>query len=326
MNFPHIRSFDLNLARVFLALFDEGSVTRAGARLGLTQSAVSHALNRLRYVLGDELFVRGPGGMQPTARAAEIAPRIRQGLEELQAALEPVAFHPAESDRRFVIAAGTYSASVLLPEVIERIRREAPKVSVRVRPPYPAVAEELDSGRSDVVIGVFGRTPPRFDSEPLFRERLVWVLREGHPAGGGPLTLERLAGAPHLIVAAGDVDDLAQDSIVEQGLERRVLIEDGAMAEELAAHGLERIAPLTLPDMHSALAVAARSDLAAAVPSGLARMFAKALKLRIYEPPYASPVRDITMLWRRDKDGPALQWLRSVLREAGARFMETTDG
>jgi DNA-binding transcriptional LysR family regulator len=319
-----MRTFDLNLARVFLALLDEGSVTRAGTRLGLTQSAVSHALNRLRYVLADELFVRGPRGMQPTARAAEIAPRIRQGLEELQAALEPVAFNPAESDRRFVIAAGTYSASVLLPEAIERIRRAAPRVSVRVRPPYPAVAEELDSGRSDIVIGVFGRTPPRFDSEPLFRERLVWVLREGHPLGDGPLTLERLARAPHLIVAAGDVD-LGQESVVEQGLERRVLVEDGAMAEELAAHGLERIAPLTLPDMHSALAVAARSDLAAAVPSGLARMFAKALKLRIYEPPYASPPRDITMLWRRDKDGPALQWLRTVLRQAGSRFMETND-
>ena len=78
--FVHFDALDLNLLRVFEALIEERSATRAGARLGLTQSAISHALNRLRYVLKDELFVRGPDGMQPTERAAEIAPRLRQGL------------------------------------------------------------------------------------------------------------------------------------------------------------------------------------------------------------------------------------------------------
>jgi len=87
-------ALDLNLLRVFEALVEERSVTRAGARLGLTQSAISHALNRLRYVLKDELFVRGPDGMQPTERAAEIAPRLRQGLLQLQLALAPTEFIP----------------------------------------------------------------------------------------------------------------------------------------------------------------------------------------------------------------------------------------
>src|SRR6202051_2131645 len=100
MHDVHHNNLDLNLLRVFEALMDERSATRAGARLGLTQSALSHALNRLRHVLKDELFVRGPDGMQPTERAAEIAPRLRQGLFQLQLALTPSAFIPEITDRR----------------------------------------------------------------------------------------------------------------------------------------------------------------------------------------------------------------------------------
>src|SRR3954451_20260147 len=112
MNVPHLRTLDLNLLRVFVALLDEGSVTRAGARLGLTQSAVSHALNRLRYTLNDELFVRGPARLQPTRRALEIGPQVHAALPQLQTAIEPGGFDPATSDRRFTIAAGAYACAV----------------------------------------------------------------------------------------------------------------------------------------------------------------------------------------------------------------------
>src|SRR5579872_1934927 len=115
MSNVHFQALDLNLLRLFDALSEERSVTRAGARLGLTQSAVSHALNRLRHALQDELFVRGPEGMQPTARAQEIAPRLRQGLHQLQLALDPAAFDPADTERRFSLAVGAYTATVLMP-------------------------------------------------------------------------------------------------------------------------------------------------------------------------------------------------------------------
>src|ERR1700732_1215728 len=105
----HHNNLDLNLLRVFEALMDERSATRAGGRLGLTQSAISHALNRLRHVLKDELFVRGPDGMQPTERAAEIAPRLRHGLAQLQLALAPSEFVPASTDRRFTITCTEYA-------------------------------------------------------------------------------------------------------------------------------------------------------------------------------------------------------------------------
>src|SRR5260221_3576626 len=98
MNSIHFNALDLNLLRVFEALMQERSATRAGERLGLTQSAVSHALNRLRYVLKDELFVRGPEGMQPAERAAEIAPPVRQGLLQLQPAPAATGVVPQRSD------------------------------------------------------------------------------------------------------------------------------------------------------------------------------------------------------------------------------------
>src|SRR5579871_4711653 len=103
MHDVHFASLDLNLLRVFDAMADEHSVTRAGARLGLSQSAVSHALGRLRAMLEDPLFVRGPEGMRPTPLALEIAPRLRQGLVQLQEALSPTAFDPAQTARRFTI-------------------------------------------------------------------------------------------------------------------------------------------------------------------------------------------------------------------------------
>jgi DNA-binding transcriptional LysR family regulator len=324
MNMPHLRTLDLNLLRVFLALMDEGSVTRAGARLGLTQSAVSHALNRLRYGLNDELFVRAPSGMQPTARAIEIAPRVRQGIGQLQTALAPAAFDPADTDRDFIVAAGPYSASVLLPDVIVRVQAEAPNASIRVRSPSRGAVEELDAGRSDLVIGVFGRTPDRFDSEVLFSDAMVWVLRAGHPAAGRPLTVEALAALPHLLVATVDAADTIQGSVIEQGVERRVAIDDH-VEDEFASRGLTRTVALTLPDMHSALAIVARSDMVTAAPRGMVQVFGGALGLTAMEPPYPNPPRDIVALWRKDNDGPALQWLRGLLREAGARFMERVD-
>src|SRR5260370_18637224 len=118
------RSFellDLNLLRVFEALIEERSATRAGSRLGLTQSAISHALNRLRYVLKDELFVRGPDGMQPTERAAEIAPRLRQGLLQLQLALAPSEFAPETSERRVSLTYTGFAGPVIFHHLIHSL-------------------------------------------------------------------------------------------------------------------------------------------------------------------------------------------------------------
>src|ERR1700739_1254394 len=125
-------NLDLNLLRVFDVLLEERSVTRTGARLGLTQSAVSHALNRLRYVLGDELFVRGPSGMQPTPRALEMGPQVHAALNQLQSATLPSGFDPAISERRFIVAAGAYACAVLVPALVARMRTAAPLAELAI--------------------------------------------------------------------------------------------------------------------------------------------------------------------------------------------------
>jgi DNA-binding transcriptional LysR family regulator len=317
----HFRSLDLNLLRVFDTLVEERSVTRAGERLGLSQSAISHALNRLRYVLQDELFVRVADGMRPTPRASEIAPRLREGLLQLELALGPTEFLPERTERRFTIACGEYVGTVLIPDFIARVRTLAPNAELRIRPSNMGVSEALLAGRVDLAIGSFRRVPEAFSCETLFQETRVWVVSAAHPAAASELTLERLASLPHLIISATGEDEHAVNGYVsDHGLERLVArSEVGLLQGALAVHGLRRTVGLTTPHFPAALAVVSRSDMAAPLPRRLAAAFADQYRLKLFDPPYPSPPFDIMGLWRRDHgDEPALAWLRGLLREVGA--------
>ena len=321
MNEIHFNSLDLNLLRVFDTLIEERSVTRAGDRLGLSQSAISHALNRLRYVLNDELFVRVPDGMRPTPRAAEIAPLLREGLLQLQLALGPTEFDPARTDRRFTITCGEYVGTVVMPSFIARVRALAPNAELRIRPSNMGVAESLLAGRIDVAIGSFRRVPDPFVCEPLFQESRVWVISANHPAAGCEVTLERLASLSHVIISASGEDEHAVNGYVsDHGLERLVTrSEVGLLQGALAARGLRRTIGLMTPHFPAALAVVSRSDMAAPLPRRLAAAFADQYRLRIFDPPYPSPPFDIAALWHRDHGKePAIAWLRSVLCEVAA--------
>jgi DNA-binding transcriptional LysR family regulator len=318
----HFSALDLNLLRVFDALADELSVTRAGARLGISQSAVSHALGRLRLTLEDPLFVRGSDGMRPTARAQEIAPRLRQGLAQLQEALSPTAFNPADTARRFAIATSTYACTVLMPEVMSLIRAEAPAAELRLYGIDPSLSDDLESGRTDLAIGGFGRVSPRFDREVLFNESGVWALSARHPAAAADrLTLEALADLPQVIMAIAQ-DRAIDGRLTEGGLERWVIWDDrGALDEALAKIGRTRVIAMTAQDAQSALAIVSRTDMAALAPRRLATAFAQQYDLKLFEPPYRSPVIDIEALWRRDLGASAaIDWLRSRLRAAAARL------
>ena len=314
-------ALDLNLLRVFDALIEERSATRAGERLGLTQSAISHALNRLRSVLNDELFLRGPNGMQPTARAAEIAPQLHQGLLQLQRALAPAEFIPAKTDRRFTITCTEYGSAVLMPPLLARLRSEAPHAELRVRPSNLGVTEALRGGRIDLAVGSFRRIPEWFDCEDLFEESRVWVLARDNPAAAAPLTLERLAELPHLVfTSTGDDDQAIEGYVVDHGLERLVTRSDsGLLQGALAARGLRRTVAVTTPHFLSALAVVSRSDMAALLPRRLAEGFTEQYRLKLFEPPYRSPPFRVMALWSREEgDQPAAIWLRRILREVAA--------
>ncbi len=268
MNHTHIRSLDLNLLKVFEALLEEGGVSAAGHRLGLSQSAVSHALNRLRRQVGDPLFTRTAAGMQPTPRALELGPRWPRRWPSCRRALEPPQFDPAAA-RRFTLFASGYLCTVLAPDLLARLQAAAPRAELRVSPLGPGVVEALDHGRVDLAVGGFGQVPERYGKQALFEDQLVWVMRSDHPLAAGPLTLEGLAGASHLIVGTGE-EPATGEALIDHGLERRVLLGGGeAFHAALAAKGLERRVQASVPGGDIALSIVARTEMIALLPSRL---------------------------------------------------------
>jgi DNA-binding transcriptional LysR family regulator len=319
----HLSSLDLNLLRVFDALAEEGSVTRAGSRLGMTQSAVSHALGRLRHVLQDELFVRGPDGMRPTARAQEIAPRLRRGLDQLQFALEPAAFVPGQTQRRFTLAVGAYVGTVLVPAFIARVRQEAPLAQVRFQSIGETLGDDLQSGRVDLAIGSFGRSAERFGREALFSETTVWAMRAGHPAAQADrLSLKTLAALPQVITASAEHGRAVDGRVSGGGLERRVIWDDGgALETALSGRDWRWNIGLTVQDAQVALAVVSRTDMVALAPRRLATTFAEPYGLKLFEPPYENAPTLLEALWRRDlSESAPLDWLRGCLRAVAAEL------
>lgn len=314
---PNFSTLDLNLVRVFDALLEERSATRAGLRLALTQSAVSHALARLRDVLGDELFVKGADGMAPTAKARAIGPKLHAALVQLQSALACDGFDPASAEHRFTVAVDPYARAVLLPRLIARLRERAPGVELRVRPGFAGVTEAFDTGRLDAAIAGYRRAPERFGVLEVLRERHVWALRAGHPAAAGPLTLEKLAGLSHLVQGPADDDGAGDLPAPGRGLERRAVQDDGgASARALAGVGWRRSVRLSVPDSYAALAIAGETDLAALVPARMAEALAGRFGLKLFDPPYESPSVPLSMVWHLGHGAsPAAEWLRASVQE-----------
>lgn len=306
---------DLNLLRVFDVLLEERNVTRAGARLGLTQSAVSHALSRLRYALNDELFVRGPSGMQPTPRALEMGPQVHSALTQLQAALSLPDFDPSVSERRFTMAAGAYSCAVLVPPLVGHMAQAAPLAELAVVEQPPNALERLDARRLDFLVGGVVSAPERFACETILTETLAWVVRGGHPlAAANAVDLEMLTAYPHVVILRAP-PGLADESAQGRGLVTQASWEDaGALEAALAAHGLKRRVGVTVPDTYSAVAVAARSDMPALIPRRVAALSAQSGRLALIEPPYPAPAVDVDLLFLRERlNEPAIAWMRDLI-------------
>jgi DNA-binding transcriptional LysR family regulator len=301
MNRFHLPSVDLNLLVVFDALIAEEHVTRAAERIGLTQPAVSHALNRLRALFGDPLFVRSPRGMTPTPAALEAAPAIRSILEQVEGVLRGSwVFDPKESTRQFVLGLSDYAAFVFLPRLTGRLEREAPGVSLIVRNTSRGVGlPMLDDGAVELIAGNFPEPPAHMREELLYEEDFVCAGRDGHPALVGPLDLERYLSLRHLQVSMkGEPHGYVDAVLREQRLKRNVTITVG--------HFL--MAPLLVDT----------SDLVATEPRRLFGPLASRLPLQIFPAPIDIPSFRVVQTWhaRHDAD-PGHQWLRGLLREIG---------
>ena len=289
------RAFDLNLLVVFDGLMQEHSVTRAGRRLGMSQPALSHALNRLRYLLKDQLFVRTPKGMAPTPRAEQLAVPLRQALADMQRALEPEAFVPAQASRRFSIAINNYAAIVLAAPLVSAVFAAAPLLQLDLRPSGTLdVFDLLDSGDLDIAIGTFDRVGERFGSAPLLEDQFVAVMRRRHPAGRGSLSAAAFGALRHAAISSsGDDTGFIDRSLATQGTKRRIA--------------------LRLPYL-SAGAVLAKSDLVATLSRRVASALVRDAPLELRELPFTSPSVRTSLLWHRRFDGyPAHRWLRDLV-------------
>ena len=193
----------MNLLPVLDALLAERSVTRAGARLGLSQPAVSNALAQLRALLGDPLLVRGARGMVPTERALELAAPLRAGLAQLEQGLGTHApFDPRTSDRRFTIITNDFVAFAVLPKLVARLEREAPGVRLQVRAwQEHYVPGDLERGEADLMLGLYRELPAGHREIPLFEDRFVCVVRRGHARVRGKLSLATYVKLPHVLVS-----------------------------------------------------------------------------------------------------------------------------
>lgn len=303
MNF---QTFDLNLLRIFDAVMTEQNITRAAERLSTTQPAVSNALKRLREAADDDILVRTARGMKPTPRAEEIWPSVRAALASLEGVLSPERFDISATKASFRIAMADATATLLLPQLMERVRAEAPDIDIRQVPlPGRDPRSTLLNAEADLAVGSFPGVVSQLTEgqqrdvglhhQRLYSGEPVCIMREGHPLSHQELTIDRYCSALHLLVsfsgsASGPVDDLLS------GLRRS-----------------RRIA-LTVNQFSTAFHMVARSDLLAVVPRHLIEATSGADRLVVRALPFELPMVYVDMLWHeRDMRRPAHKWLRDTL-------------
>ena len=301
MSAHRLASIDLNLLVALDALLAERSVTLAAAKLALTQPAMSRTLSRLRELLGDPILVRSPRGMQLTARAELMIEPVRVALDAIDRAIgQPAAFEPAQSKRRFTIATSDYVEAVLLPRALGRLTREAPDIEIVVRPVFGDLAQLLESGEADLVVGVIFDETAGFYRQALFRDRLVCVVRKDHPRVSSTLDLELYLELAHVLIAPrGKRGGIVDDELEHTGRSRRVA--------------------LRLPHYLAASHVVAETDLCLTVAERVARMACKNFGLRQFDVPLVLPEMVVAQFWHaRDHEDPAHVWLRSTLSDVAS--------
>lgn len=296
-----MESPDLGILVALDALLQEGSVTGAARRVGLSTPAMSHALARIRERLGDPILVRSGRGMLLTPRALALKPQVHDLVAAARRTLEPERpFVARELTRTFVVHATDYVLTILGAAVDRILRDEAPGVCVRFVPNTPDDPALLRDGGSDLAVGIYGDLPQEMRHRQLLTDRFVCVVRRGHPATRRRFTLEQFVGAPHIQVAprgkpGGYIDDV------------------------LHARGLARTVARAVPYFLTALHLAAETDYLLTISERIARRFADALGLALLEVPAKLRPYALSLVWHPRVDGePAHRFLRDVFVRAAA--------
>lgn len=292
---------DLGLLLSLDALLQEGSVTGAARRAGLSTAAMSHALARIRERLGDPILVRAGRGMLLTPRALALKPQVHQVVTDARRALEPDRpFAPREVACTFVVHATDYVLTIVGGAVDRILRDEAPGICLRFVPNGPEDAEALRDRGSDLAVGIYGDLPQEMRHRRLLTDRFVCVVRKDHPAGTGRFTLEDYVRLSHVQVAPrGKPGGYVDDVLRERGLTRTVV----------------RAVPYFL----TALQLVAETDYVLTISERIAKRYEEPLGLRLLTAPLRLRPYALSLVWhpRVDADG-AHQFLREVFVRAAA--------
>lgn len=306
----NLAAFDLNLLLVFDSLMSERHVTRAGQRIGLSQPAVSAALNRLRAIFQDELFIRSGGEMVPTPRALTLAEPIGDALRRVEIAVNSTArFDPTTVHRSFVLLGADYVSFLVVPPLLAHLQTIAPGIALRVLDAQRGPIDKLlDEGFIDFAVETQSEYPQPLRSQFLLRERYVVVAAAGHPqiraakkrAAPQALDLEVYCRLPHVLHS------------ISGGM-------TGNVDAALVAIGRRRHVALSLPHFFSIARAVASSQMIATYPERLARVLAPMLGLQIYEAPVELAPISLSMVWHRRNDTDAGHvWMRQQMMETAS--------
>lgn len=290
---------NLNLLVVLDALLNERSITRAAARLHMSQPAMSAAVAKLRQWLGDPLLVRGVGGYALTTRAEELIDPLRLILEDIERTLQmPAVFDPASAQNTFRIAANDAFELVVLPPLMERLQQVAPQVRIVVESTEGVVpVDALTRGAVDVAWGHFEEIPSGLRTEVMLEDTLACLVRKGHPSIQGTLSLMQFCTAPHLMVAlkGNTLPELVQRRMAESGLTLNVALQ--------VAH------------MLAAPVIVMKSDYLLTLPTRVARSYAELLGLEFLPLPFNYPPIALSLVWheRVHRDAGTI-WLRRTIQ------------
>ncbi len=297
--------YDLNLLPVLVALMEERNVTRAAERLGMTQPALSNALNRLRDTLHDPLFIRERYGMRPTQMAEELVPVIRTALASLDDVIQGQQdFDPSQTTRLFTLAPNSYVEFVLMPALVARLREAAPGIRVRLMPFGNDLIETgVISGTTDMVLGRIVDAPNNMVVQHLMQEGLECVVRADHPEIGEGLTPEQYERVKHVnVLPPGRMRAGLYQALEQQGLKRQVAVS--------VTHFL------AVPEM---IAV---TDYCATLPGLICRHLAKDSRLKVIPAPVNLGTFPVEMGWHvRYRHDPAHRWLRALISELATELL-----
>lgn len=296
----NLSAVDLNLLVAFDALLTERNVTRAASRIGLSQPALSKALQRLRDIFDDPLFERRDGVMQPTAQALKLGLPVRRALDEIQSALAPQDFDPGRARGTITLGLIDYYEVLLLPALLTHLRQHAAGIDIAVtRTDRIRVYEQFAKNEIDFAIVPISESVTELHADPVSVEEAVTLMAEANPLTKN-FTLEGFVAAGHVVVA-----------LEGQG--------KGRIDSLLAARGLQRRIALTLPNFASVPFIVGGSDLISTQPRNLAIRLAAAAQIVALPPPLPVPPTTIHLVWHpRAAASPLHRWLRDAIREIAA--------